>query len=90
GETNNGKTALINKFYKKNNPYIREGEYDIVVAPVIVVQAPAEPDEKSFYNKILEMLNAPVIKSENPDFKLRRIISLFKKLEIKLIIIDEI
>lgn len=90
GETNNGKTALINKFYKKNNPYIREGEYDIVVAPVIVVQAPAEPDEKSFYNKILEILNAPIIKSENPDFKLRRIISLFSKLEIKLLIIDEI
>lgn len=90
GETNNGKTALINKFYKKNNPYVREGEYDIVIAPVIVVQAPAEPDEKSFYNKILEILNAPIIKSENPDFKLRRIISLFSKLEIKLLIIDEI
>lgn len=90
GETNNGKTALINKFYKKNNPYVREGEYDIVVAPVIVVEAPAEPDVRSFYNTILELLNAPIIKSENPDFKLRRIISLFKKLQIKLIIIDEI
>lgn len=90
GETNNGKTALINRFYKRNNPYIREGEYDIVIAPVIIVQAPAEPDEKSFYNKILELLNAPIIKSENPDVKQRRIISLFKKLEIKLLIIDEI
>lgn len=90
GETNNGKTALINRFYKRNNAYIREGEYDIVIAPVIIVQAPAEPDEKSFYNKILELLNAPIIKSENPDVKQRRIISLFKKLEIKLLIIDEI
>ncbi len=90
GETNNGKTALINRFYKKNNPYVREGDYNVVVAPVILVQAPAEPDKKSFYNKILEMLNAPVIKSENPDIKEARIISLFKKLEIKLLIIDEI
>ncbi|WP_278495070.1 TniB family NTP-binding protein [Chryseobacterium arthrosphaerae] len=90
GETNNGKTALINRFYKKNNPYIREGEYDVVIAPVLVVQAPAEPDEKSFYNKILQILNAPIIKSESPDIKQRRIISLFKKLEVKLIIIDEI
>lgn len=36
------------------------------------------------------MLNAPVIKSENSDTKERRIIALFKKLEIKLLIIDEI
>ncbi|MDG4653743.1 TniB family NTP-binding protein [Chryseobacterium arthrosphaerae] len=90
GETNNGKTALINRFYKKNNPYIRKGEYDVVIAPVLVVQAPAEPDEKSFYNKILQILNAPIIKSESPDIKQRRIISLFKKLEVKLIIVDEI
>lgn len=90
GETNNGKSALINRFFKKNNPYIREGEYDIVIAPVLLLQAPAEPDEKSFYNRILEILNAPIIKSENSDIKQRRIISLFKKLEIKLLIIDEI
>jgi hypothetical protein len=90
GATNNGKTALIRRFFKKNNPYVREGDYDIVVAPVIVVQAPPEPDGRSFYNKILELLNAPVIKSENADAKERRIIALFKKLEIKLLIIDEI
>lgn len=90
GETNNGKTALINRFYKKNAPYIREGEYNSVVVPVLLIQAPPEPDERSFYNNILEILNAPIINSERSDNKRRRIINLLKQLEVKLLIIDEI
>ena len=90
GNTNNGKTALINKFYKKNAPYLREGDCNKVVVPVLLVQAPPEPDERSFYNKILDILNAPIINSEKPDNKRRRIISLLKQLEVRLLIIDEI
>ncbi|MGG5209228.1 TniB family NTP-binding protein [Chryseobacterium sp. MIQD13] len=90
GNTNNGKTALINRFYKKNAPYIRETEYNNIIVPVLLVQAPPEPDERSFYNKILDILNAPIINSEKPDNKRRRIISLLKQLEVKLLIIDEI
>lgn len=90
GNTNNGKTALINRYYKKNIPYIREGEHNTVVVPVLLVQAPPEPDERSFYNKILDILNAPIINSEKADNKRRRIIYLLKQLEVKLLIIDEI
>lgn len=36
GATNNGKTAIIRRFLKKNDPYVREGDYDIVIAPVLL------------------------------------------------------
>jgi len=89
GHTNNGKTALIRHFEKNNAAYIRK-EDEKLVLPVLLIQAPPEPDERSFYNKILEKLNVPIVNSEKPDSKQRRIIFFFKELNIKLLIIDEI
>lgn len=89
GSTNNGKTALIRHFEKNNSAYIRKDD-DKLVVPVLLIQAPPEPDERSFYNKILEKLNVPIISSEKPDSKQRRIIFFFKEMNIKLLIIDEI
>lgn len=89
GNTNNGKTALIRHFERKNPAYISKNTEKLIL-PVLSIQAPPEPDERSFYNKILEKLNAPIVNSEKPDSKQRRIIFLFKELEIKLLIIDEI
>lgn len=89
GQTNNGKTALIRHFEKNNSAYIRK-EDEKLVLPVLLIQAPPEPDERSFYNKILEKLNVPIVNSEKPDSKQRRIIFFFKEMNIKLLIIDEI
>lgn len=58
GDTNNGKTMLVQRFCKQHKPSDNpEGEAAIV--PVLYVQAPPVPDEGRFYNAILELLFAP-------------------------------
>lgn len=89
GDSNNGKTALLNKFLKVNQSFVEE-ETNRLVVPVLLVQAPPEPDERRFYNTILESLFAPYNSSEKIEMKQQRVIHLLKKIELRLLIIDEI
>ena len=58
GETNNGKTMLVNRF-KKKHPATDNPGGDGVRVPVLLIQAPPVPDEGRFYNTILESLLLP-------------------------------
>src|SRR5580704_7834903 len=53
GKTNNGKTALINRFCQtsgiNNDPSL-----DAAVLPVLLIQAPPVPDERRFYISLLD------------------------------------
>ncbi|OUD34751.1 TniB family NTP-binding protein [Flavobacterium sp. FPG59] len=89
GDSNNGKTALLNKFLKVNQSFVEE-ETSKLVVPVLLIQAPPEPDERRFYNTILESLFAPYNSSEKIEMKQQRVIHLLKKVELRLLIIDEI
>jgi len=89
GDSNNGKTALLNKFLKVNQSFVEE-ETNRLVVPVLLIQAPPEPDERRFYNTILESLFAPYNSSEKIEMKQQRVIHLLKKIELRLLIIDEI
>jgi type II secretory pathway predicted ATPase ExeA len=89
GDSNNGKTALLNKFLKVNQSFVEE-ETSKLVVPVLLIQAPPEPDERRFYNTILESLFAPYNSSEKIEMKQQRVIHLLKKIELRLLIIDEI
>lgn len=89
GDSNNGKTALLKKFIKVNESYIEKTTNELIV-PILMVQAPHEPDEKRFYNAILEQLYAPYKSSEKPEIRQLRVIHLLKKVKLKLLIIDEI
>jgi hypothetical protein len=89
GDSNNGKTALLNKFLKANESFVEE-ETGKLVVPVLLVQAPPEPDERRFYNTILESLFAPYNSSEKIEMKQQRVIHLLKKIDLRLLIIDEI
>lgn len=89
GESNNGKTAILNKFNQKH-----EASYDEktgnVINPVIMVQAPPEPDERRFYNAILEHIFAPYKTSEKLDLRYLRVKKMLTELQTKALIIDEI
>lgn len=89
GESNNGKTAILNKF---NQRY--EASYDEktgnVINPVIMVQAPPEPDERRFYNAILEHIFAPYKTSEKLDLRYLRVKKMLTELQTKALVIDEI
>lgn len=89
GDSNNGKTALLNKFLRVNQSFVEE-ETSKLVVPVLLIQAPPEPDERRFYNAILESLFAPYNSSEKIEMKQQRVIHLLKKVELRLLIIDEI
>lgn len=88
GDSNNGKTALLNRFANSHLAYLDEN--DKVINPVLFIQAPPEPDEKRFYNTILEKLFAPTRTSEKIDSRQQRVLSLLRELEVKVLIIDEI
>lgn len=88
GESNNGKTAIIEKFAELNPAYMDENYNSI--NPVLLIQAPPEPDERRLYNIILEKLFAPYKTSEKLDSRQQRVKNLLQKLKVKIIIIDEI
>lgn len=89
GDSNNGKTALVEKFVSLNPSTIDEVTSEINT-PVLMVQAPPEPDERRFYNSILEKLLAPYKTSEKLDVRQLRVKNLLQKLNLKILIIDEI
>lgn len=89
GETNNGKSMIVNQFEDRNPPSDDEtGEH--AVYPVLVVQAPPVPDEGRLYNTILEKLYAPFKASSRLDRKVSQVIALLKLIGLKVLVIDEI
>lgn len=89
GETNNGKTLLVNRFFNKHRPVIVPGD-EKLVAKVVYVQAPPQPDEKKFLNAILDCLNAPYKLSDKLEKKQSIAFSILRRIETKILIIDEI
>ena len=53
GDTNNGKTAIINKFAKRH-PHDDNRSGESVIVPVLIVETRPVPDETSLYNSILK------------------------------------
>lgn len=91
GDSNNGKTAILSKFNQTHLAYINKNTSRCrLVNPVLMIQAPPEPDEKRFYNAILEKLFAPYRTSEKIDSRYMRVKNLLTDLKTKILIIDEI
>lgn len=89
GDTNNGKTMLVQRFCNRHKPEDNpDGEAAVV--PVLYVQAPPIPDESRFYNAILELLFAPYKPGDRADRKQFQAIKLLRIVGLKMLIIDEI
>jgi type II secretory pathway predicted ATPase ExeA len=88
GESNNGKSRTLKHFLKQNPPYL--GEDNELKIPVLYVESPPEPNEKRFYEEILDALCAPSRPTEKSDVKFQRVMNLLKKAEVRVLIIDEI
>jgi len=87
GDSNNGKTSVVKKFFKAHMP--TDGiETDAV--PVIIVQAPPKPDTAMFYDSILDEILIPFKKSDSLSRKESEITYYFSKLGTKMLIVDEI
>ena len=89
GDTNNGKTAILRRYAKAHAPFAREEDGQLIW-PVLYIQAPPEPDEKRFYNVILDHVCAPYRISDRVDKKQQQVIHILQQMEVKLLVIDEI
>lgn len=88
GPTNNGKTHILNRFFLQHKPIIKDEDTHLI-APVVYVQAPPKPDPKMFYTAILDKLGAPY-GNDKVYVKHQQVIHLLRKVQTKVLIIDEI
>ncbi|MGZ2746200.1 TniB family NTP-binding protein [Burkholderia stagnalis] len=89
GDTNNGKTMLIERFCTQHPADDNPGG-DGVIVPVLSIQAPPVPDEGRFYNAILELLFAPYKPNDRVDKKQLQVVKLLRYVGLKILVIDEI
>lgn len=87
GETNNGKTSILQRFIRTHIPYEHDGQTHI---PVISVFAPPSPDLSGFYSKILQTLSVPYRNTDKTSKKEELIRYYFELCGIKMLIVDEI
>ncbi|RII26341.1 MAG: hypothetical protein CXR31_11665 [Geobacter sp.] len=87
GESNNGKTSLVKKFWRSHPP--SDGLYEDAY-PVMYVQAPPVPDERRFYDAILTVLLVPFRHRDAPSQKIADISYYFNKIGTRMLIVDEI
>ena len=89
GKTNNGKSHLVKHFHAlhpaSDNP-VGEG----IIVPVLYIEAPDKPDISSLYSTILNMLCVPHKVHEKEDVKRDQVISVLKKINLGVIVIDEL
>lgn len=92
GESNNGKSMLLNNFARLHDP-TKAPDYDVnkdgIEYPVIKVQAPPEPDEGRLYARMLTDLYAPPGRREPAESMLRRLIKILESYKTRLVLIDE-
>jgi type II secretory pathway predicted ATPase ExeA len=89
GETNAGKTMIANRFAQRY-PARDNIEGEAASVPVLVIQAPPVPDENRFYVTILETLFAPYRLRDSLAGKQFQVMQLLRRVELRLLIIDEI
>lgn len=88
GDSNNGKTTIIERFrHLCGQGYVNENAEP--VKPVIVAEAPPSADEKGLYISILEEFYAPY-RASDPPSKLRyQVVHLFRSCHVRMLVIDE-
>lgn len=89
GETNNGKTMIVQRFKAIHPPTVSlvPGSSSV---PVLVIQAPPVPDEGRFYNTILSELYEPFRINARVDQKALQTLNALENVGVKMLIIDEI
>lgn len=89
GESNNGKTTIIEHFVKqKGIAYLDEESKS--VRPIILAQSPPEANEKRLLISILQQFLTPYRESSSAQKLTDQLIHLMKECHVKMLIIDEI
>lgn len=89
GDTNNGKSVVVQRFCRLH-PW-RENEHgDGNIVPVLLIEAPPIPDEQRLYNAILTALHAPFRPNDRVETKQATVFKMLRRLRVQMLIIDEI
>lgn len=89
GETNNGKTMLINRF-RQLHPTQDNPEGETITLPVLIIEAPPTPYEGRLYDTIMEEVACPFRYNDSPSRKEFQVITVLRRVGLRLLIIDEI
>lgn len=89
GDTNNGKTMIVNRF-QTLHPAYDNPDGEAIILPIMIVQAPPVADESRFYDEILRTLSAPFRVRDMPCKKLFQVLTIFERVQLRMLIIDEI
>src|SRR6266540_1150020 len=89
GETNNGKTMIINRF-KRLHPADDNAKGETIHLPVLIIQAPPTPPEGRLYKKIMEKIACPFRHNDSPGRKQFQVITVLRRVGLRMLIIDEI
>ncbi len=96
GQTNNGKSKMVERFYRRHMPVSFKGEmvpdrYGLYEkAPVVYVQMPPHPDVKRFYTILLNFFGFEVRASLRTATLESAVLSRLGKIQPTMLIIDEI
>ena len=92
GDSNNGKSAILKRFYRKyaKDEYVDEDGDMIHLMPIVYVVAEASSDESIMFTEILSSMNIPVNHKEKVSKKKEEAVYYLNLMRTKLIIIDEI
>jgi len=88
GESNNGKTTLIERFLETAGQPSVDDNND-PVKPVLLVESPPSADEKGLYLSILDRFHAPH-RASDPVSKLRyQVLHLCRACHVRMLVVDE-
>lgn len=86
GETNNGKTSILNRFYTAHPNYTAIlGN----VVPIIHLSAPISPSQTALYEKILDFLKVPYAVNDSASRKEFQVKNILEDIKTSVIVIDE-
>ena len=91
GQTNNGKTMIVEKFRRSHPPMAATDTVDGVArVPVLKIQMPSGPDERRFFGAILEELGMGQWPRDNLTARQSDAVRLMRLTAVRMLIIDEL
>jgi hypothetical protein len=90
GPTNNGKTMIVEKFRRTHLPDEGGSPQRALSVPILKIQMPASPDERSFFTAILSALGAADRVNDRLAAKQDVAVRLMRAAGVRLLTIDEV
>ncbi|WP_254171070.1 TniB family NTP-binding protein [Pseudomonas putida] len=88
GNTNNGKSDIVDRFVTRNLPQENpRGEH--ILCPVLKIETPPAPTEASMYSEMLRKLFERVVAS-SADANRIRVVKVFREIQLKVLVFDDL